>query len=135
VGGKKSQNCPCSHCAQNVRQTAAANCSCTFSRVNNKQEYNSKIKDYKIKQDNSWNNLKSMSKKQSKQIEKEIKDTEALHLELAVALSKETAKEESEFNPYENYADYYKTQLSQLEIKEDQNRNETKINKNLNFLF
>ncbi len=76
-----------------------------------------------------------MSKKQSKQIEKEIKDTEALHLELAVALSKETAKEESEFNPYENYADYYKTQLSQLEIKEDQNRNETKINKNLNFLF
>ncbi len=133
MDGKKSQNC--SHCAQNVQRTAAANCSCMCSRVHNKQEYDSKIKDYKIKQDNPWNNPKSMSKKQSKQIEKEIKDTEALHLELAVALSKGTAKEESEFNPYENYADYYQTQSSQFEVKEDQNRNETKINKNLNFLF
>ncbi len=53
-----------------------------------------------------------MTKKQLKIIEKEIKDTEALHLQLAVALSKETAKEESELNLYGNYADHYETQTS-----------------------
>jgi hypothetical protein len=69
--------------------------------------------------------------KKSRLTEKEVKATEALHLQLAFALSKETAKEESEFNPHGNY----ETQTSQFEAKEDQNRKETKINKKLNILF
>jgi hypothetical protein len=118
---KKSQNYQCASCSQNVQQTIPLN-----SSVHNKQEYDSKIQNYKTKKDNSWNNPKRLTKKELKIIEKEIKDTEALHLQLAVALSKETVKEESEFNPYGNYADHYDTQTSHSEGKEGQNSNEAK---------
>ncbi len=94
--------------------------------MHNKQEHDSKIKNFKKNQDNLWNNDKSMAKKQSKLIEKEIKDREKLDLEIAFALSKETAKEESKFNPYGKYADHNETQTSHSEGKEGQNLNEAK---------
>jgi hypothetical protein len=124
---KKSHNYQFAHCFQNAQQTVPLNSSCMYSIVRNKQEYDSKIQNYQTKQDNSWNNPKRLTKNELKIIEKEIKDTEALHLQLAVALSKETAKEESEFNPFGNYTDYYETQSSQFEVKEEQNSNKAKL--------
>ena len=93
--------------------------------MHNKQEYDSKIQNYKIKKDNSWNNPKILTK-QLKLIEKEFKDREELDLELAIALSKETAKEESEFNSYGKHLDHYETKTIHSEGKEGQNRNEAK---------
>ncbi len=59
--GKKSHNYRFAHCSQNIQQSIPANSSWMYPIVHNNQEYDSKIQNYKTKQDNPRYNLKRYS--------------------------------------------------------------------------